>query len=66
MTDRSASSAGDDEPETESSDNADPETEPEQTQEGDGTEHLDDIDDGVGCTEIWEHLSERREAERDA
>ncbi|OYR38881.1 hypothetical protein DJ82_10585 [Halorubrum sp. Ib24] len=66
MTDRSASSAGDDEPETESSDDADPETEPEQTQEGDGTEHLDDIDDGVGCTEIWEHLSERREAERDA
>jgi hypothetical protein len=21
---------------------------------------LDDIEDGAGCTEIWEHLSERR------
>jgi hypothetical protein len=27
----------------------------------DGTDHLDDIEDGVGCTEIWERLSERRE-----
>ena len=24
-------------------------------------EHLDDIEDGCGCTEIWEHLSENRE-----
>jgi hypothetical protein len=23
--------------------------------------HLDDIEDGAGCTEIWERLSERRE-----
>lgn len=23
--------------------------------------HLADIPDGSGCTEIWEHLSERRE-----
>lgn len=23
--------------------------------------HLDDVEDGVGCTEIWEHLSESRE-----
>ncbi|WP_436928870.1 hypothetical protein [Halosimplex halobium] len=22
--------------------------------------HLDDVDDGCGCTEIWEHLSEER------
>jgi hypothetical protein len=22
--------------------------------------HLDDVDDGCGCTEIWEHLSEQR------
>ncbi|WP_199236398.1 hypothetical protein [Halorubrum sp. ASP1] len=38
---------------------------------GDGTEeepdaepddgHLDDVEDGAGCTEIWERLSERRE-----
>ncbi|WP_144920087.1 hypothetical protein [Halorubrum salsamenti] len=27
----------------------------------DGTDHLDDIEDGAGCTEIWERLSERRE-----
>ena len=25
------------------------------------TEHLDDLQDGCGCTEIWEHLSEKRE-----
>jgi hypothetical protein len=23
-------------------------------------EHLDDVEDGCGCTEIWEHLSDRR------
>lgn len=23
--------------------------------------HLADVEDGAGCTEIWEHLSERRE-----
>lgn len=23
--------------------------------------HLDDISDGCGCTEIWEHLSEERD-----
>lgn len=22
--------------------------------------HLDDVGDGCGCAEIWEHLSERR------
>jgi hypothetical protein len=27
--------------------------------------YLDDIEDGAGCTEIWEHLSNRREAESD-
>ena len=24
------------------------------------TSHLDDIADGCGCTEIWEHMSEER------
>ncbi|WP_199174687.1 hypothetical protein [Halegenticoccus soli] len=24
-------------------------------------DHLADLEDGSGCTEIWEHLSERRE-----
>ena len=23
-------------------------------------EHLEDLEDGAGCTEIWEHLSEQR------
>ncbi|NEU55310.1 hypothetical protein [Halorussus sp. MSC15.2] len=27
--------------------------------------HLEDVEDGAGCTEIWEHLSERREDETD-
>ena len=25
--------------------------------------HLDDVPDGSGCTEIWEHLSENRDRE---
>lgn len=32
------------------------ETEPER--DGD---HLDDVPEGAGCTEIWEHLSEERD-----
>jgi hypothetical protein len=36
--------------------------EPERTDEV-STAHLDDMDDGCGCAEVWEHLSERREAE---
>lgn len=24
-------------------------------------EHLQDVEDGCGCTEIWEHLSETRD-----
>jgi hypothetical protein len=31
------------------------------TDPDDGTGHLNDIEDGAGCTEIWERLSERRE-----
>ena len=23
-------------------------------------DHLDDIDDGCGCAEVWEHTSDRR------
>lgn len=26
-----------------------------------GRDHLDDLPDGAGCYEIWEHLSETRE-----
>jgi len=25
-------------------------------------DHLNDLEDGAGCTEIWEKLSEQREA----
>ncbi|MCO8246688.1 MULTISPECIES: hypothetical protein [unclassified Haladaptatus] len=33
----------------------------------DYVEHLSDIGDGIGCTEIWEHLSDRRmEADAEA
>lgn len=28
-----------------------------------GSEHVEDVPDGCGCTEIWEHLSEQRAAE---
>ena len=28
-------------------------------------DHLDDVSDGSGCTEIWEQLSERRNANDD-
>jgi hypothetical protein len=29
------------------------------------TSHLDDVEDGCGCAEVWEHLSEEREAASD-
>ncbi len=32
----------------------------EQDEERDDA-HLDDIEEGAGCTEIWEHLAEQRE-----
>jgi hypothetical protein len=28
-------------------------------------DHLADVEPGAGCTEIWEHLSERRESHDD-
>ncbi|EMA43220.1 MULTISPECIES: hypothetical protein [Halococcus] len=39
--------------------------EPAEEQREPNTDHLDDVDDGCGCTEIWEHLSEEREANAD-
>jgi hypothetical protein len=30
------------------------------------TSHLDGAEDGCGCAEVWEHLSEGREADEDA
>ncbi|MFB6184689.1 MAG: hypothetical protein ABEI96_09060 [Haloarculaceae archaeon] len=35
--------------------------EPEPERDEPDADHLDDVEDGCGCTEIWEHLSERRE-----
>ncbi|WP_276299670.1 hypothetical protein [Halorussus lipolyticus] len=34
---------------------------PEDAPADDDRSHLDGLEDGSGCTEIWEHLSERRE-----
>ncbi|MCO8244783.1 hypothetical protein [Haladaptatus sp. AB643] len=31
-----------------------------ETDDGDD-DHLEDIGDGIGCVEIWEHLSDQRE-----
>ena len=33
--------------------------------EGEGVDrsHLENVDDGCGCTEIWEHMSDERDAE---
>jgi len=28
------------------------------------TAHLAGVEDGCGCAEVWEHLSERRETDR--
>ena len=28
-------------------------------------EHLQDVPDGAGCTEIWEHLSNNRDSDDD-
>lgn len=32
----------------------------DETQGETADDHLADLEDGSGCTEIWEHLSERR------
>ena len=63
MTERADTQAADEE---EEGAEADPRRETDPSDEtdaepDDGTGHLDDIEDGAGCTEIWEHLSERRE-----
>jgi hypothetical protein len=28
-----------------------------------GDDHLSDVEDGCGCAEVWEHLSEQRAAD---
>lgn len=37
-----------------------PEEDPE---ESEATEHLDDLEEGCGCAELWEHLSDIRNSE---
>ena len=37
-----------------------PEPVEQDTEERDDA-HLDDIEEGAGCTEIWEHLAEQRD-----
>lgn len=37
-------------------------SEPESVTDEPDRAHLD-IEEGAGCTEVWEHLSEKREAE---
>ena len=34
---------------------------PETTEEEIDTSHLDDVEDGCGCAEVWDHLSEQRD-----
>lgn len=34
-----------------------------EAEEESDADHLNDLEDGAGCTEIWEHLSERRSTE---
>ncbi|AZQ14023.1 hypothetical protein [Halorubrum sp. PV6] len=59
MTERDDSQATDD---REAADR-EPDAETERDGAGDaGADHLDEIEDGVGCTEIWERLSEQRES----
>ncbi|WP_096393309.1 hypothetical protein [Halorubrum trapanicum] len=59
MTERGGSRATDDDRrDVESEANTDEET--DAGPDG-GADHLDDVEDGAGCTEIWERLSERRE-----
>lgn len=35
------------------------------TNESDETKHLEEIEDGAGCVEIWERLSETRDETKD-
>jgi hypothetical protein len=35
----------------------------DQSTADDDRAHLEGVDDGCGCAEVWEHLSERRETD---
>lgn len=36
-----------------------------ETDDESAADHLEEIEDGSGCTEIWEQLSEQRETDPD-
>lgn len=36
---------------------------PDDTGQREADEHLEDVADGCGCTEMWEHMSEHRDEE---
>ena len=38
-----------------------PDTADHEHDEEHDTAHLDDVEEGAGCTEIWEHLAEKRD-----
>ncbi|WP_281170458.1 hypothetical protein [Natronococcus occultus] len=39
-----------------------PDCKPEPTEDDDSDDsHLDGLEEGAGCTEIWEHLAEKRD-----
>lgn len=41
-------------------------TDSEQDTATDAPEHLEELPDGSGCTEIWEHISENRDKTTDS
>jgi hypothetical protein len=62
MTERAGSRATDDDERSDIGNESDAEEETDAEPDDDHVDdHLDDVEDGAGCTEIWERLSERRE-----
>ena len=55
---RTAESTGEDA--TDGDEEAEADHTPREPSRGE-SDHLEDLKDGAGCTEIWEHLSENRE-----
>ena len=38
----------------------------DESDDNDDEDHLDGVQDGAGCTELWDHLSEQRAENADA
>ena len=38
-----------------------PQAESDEDEQEVDTSHLDDVEDGCGCAEVWEHLSDERD-----